>query len=299
MLRLDCIRTRAQVQNRSMIAYRLLSSADTNSLYECFLEAFSDYQVDMQMSQEQFEQRLLRDGVRLEISAGAFADDRMIGFYINGSGTWLGKLTAYDAGTGVIPSFRGQGVAKELFTFLVSHLKEASFSQYLLEVLTNNETAVSLYRRLGFVDTRRLAVFRRSEPVQTLDDSGEVVIRRVEQPEWELFKSFWDGYPSWQNSVDAVERIATYRVIVCAYVDETCVGYGVVFRPATSLMQLAVAPAYRRRGIGSRILSALQREVTETLKVNNIDEELKATMAFFEANGFKMELEQYEMMKTL
>ena len=279
-----------------MITYRLLSAADTKFLYECFLAAFSDYQVDMRMSREQFEQRLVRDGVRLEISAGAFVDDRMIAFYMNASGMWLGKLTAYDAGTGVIPSFRGQGVAKELFTFLVPHLKAASFSQYLLEVLTANEPAVSLYRKLGFVDTRRLAVFRRTEPVGPLEGGP---IRRVEQPEWELLKSFWDGYPSWQNSVEAVERIATDRVVVCAYVDERCVGYGVVFRPAASLMQLAVAPAHRRQGIGSRILSALQREVTETVKVNNIDEELKSTMAFFEANGFKIVLEQYEMMMTL
>ena len=286
-----------------MITYRLLSSADTNSLYECFLAAFSDYQdnyqVDMQMSQEQFRQRLVRDGVRLEISTGAFDDDTMVGFYLNASGTWLGKLTAYDAGTGVIPAYRGQGVAKELFRFMDAHLKEASHPQYLLEVLTANEPAVSLYRRLGFVDTRRLAVFRRSDPVAGQSDLEGVSTRRVEQPDWELFKTFWDGYPSWQNSVDAVERIATDRVIICAYVDERCVGYGVVFKPAASLMQLAVAPAYRRKGIATMILSGLQREVTESLKVNNIDEELKGTMAFFEASGFKMGLEQYEMMKTL
>lgn len=279
-----------------MITYRLLTPADFTSLYECFLEAFSDYQVDMRMSQEQFEQRISRDGVRLEISAGAFDGNRMIGFYMNASGMWLGKLTAYDAGTGVIPAYRRQGVAKELFAFMVAHVKEASSTQYLLEVLTTNEPAISLYRRLGFAETRRLAVFRRSEPVKPLDTA--VVLRRVEQPDWELFKSFWDGYPSWQNSIDAVERIARDTVIICAYVDARCVGYGVAFKPAASLMQLAVAPAHRRRGIGSRILSALQDEVGESLKVNNVDEELKETIAFFEANGFKLVLEQYEMMTS-
>ena len=66
-------------------------------------------------------------------------------------------------------------------------------------------------------------------------------------------------------------------------------------------MQLAVAPAYRRKGIGSRILSVLQHKVsaTKSLKVNNIDEELKGPLAFYEANGFKMVLEQYEMVKIL
>jgi ribosomal protein S18 acetylase RimI-like enzyme len=281
-----------------MITNRLLSESDLLSLYECFLAAFSDYQVDMRMTQQQFEQRLVRDGVRLEISAGAFDGSRMIGFYMNATGKWLGQPTTYDAGTGVVPAYRRQGVGTELFEFMAPRLKDASFIHYLLEVLSNNASAVSLYRRLGFIETRRLAVFRRREPLPFTEDGS---IRHVGEPDWKLFKSFWDGYPAWQNSIDAAERIAAERIIVGAYVDERCVGYGIAFKPAMSLMQLAVAPAFRRRGIGSRILSALQHEVSATdgLKVNNIDQELKGMLAFFEANGFKMVLEQEEMIKNL
>lgn len=281
-----------------MITYRLLSAADSAKLFECFLEAFSDYQVDMRVSREEFEQRLVRDGVRLEISAGAFDETRMVGFYMNALGEWQGKPTAYDAGTGVIPGYRRQGIAEELFAFMAPRLKEASVEQYLLEVLTGNERAVALYRKLGFVDTRRLAVFRRSAP---LSSDAEPEIRGLDEPDWELFKSFWDCDPSWQNSIDAVERVANDRVVVCAYVDETCVGYGIAFKPWVSLMQLAVAPAHRRKHIGSKILSTLQREVsaTDSLKVSNIDEGIKGTLAFYESNGFKMVLEQYEMVKIL
>ncbi|HEU4510932.1 MAG TPA: GNAT family N-acetyltransferase [Pyrinomonadaceae bacterium] len=281
-----------------MITYRLLTASDSSALYECFLEAFSDYQVDMQMSQQQFEQRLTRDGVNLEISAAAFDESRMIAFYLNATGMWQGSATAYDAGTGVIPAYRRQGIGKELFAFMVPRLKAAGMSQYLLEVLTGNESAVALYRQLGFVETRRFAVFRRKEPVAKLDLEG-LTIRRIEERKWGLFKSFWDGYPSWQNSIDAVERVAGDTATLGAYVNEECVGYGVVFRPASSLMQLAVAPAHRRQGIGSKIVSALQSEVSEALKVNNVDEEMKTTLAFFDANGFRTVLEQYEMRQDL
>jgi ribosomal protein S18 acetylase RimI-like enzyme len=274
-----------------MISYRFLSSADSASLFECFLAAFSDYQVDMRISREQFEQRLARDGVQLEIIAGAFDESTMVGFYVNAIGDWQGKKTAYDAGTGVVPAYRRQGIAEQLFAFMAPRLKEIGIEQYLLEVLTANERAVALYRKLGFVDTRRLAVFRRKDPVKPF---GGVEIRRVETPEWELFKSFWDGYPSWQNSIDAVERVANERVVVCAYVDEKCVGYGVAFRPGASLMQLAVAREYRRRGIGASVVSALQREVSDSLKVNNVDE----GRGFYEAMGFEMVLEQFEMVKA-
>src|SRR4026209_2227793 len=177
--------------------YRLLSARDLPSLYDCFLEAFSDYEVDMQMSREQFEQRIARDGVRLEISAGAFDNEQMIGFYMNGAGVWQGKQTAYDAGTGVIPDRRGEGVSKELFAFIVPRLKEVGITQYLLEVLSENDRAVALYTKLEFVETRVLTVLRSNEPPKRFDASPGVSIRHVEKPDWTLFESFWDGYPSW------------------------------------------------------------------------------------------------------
>ena len=283
-----------------MIAYRLLSNEDFESLHECFLVAFSDYQVDMRMSREQFRQRLTRDGVCLEISAGAFEDERMIGFCINGLGQWQEKTTAYDGGAAVIPGYRGRGVAKGLLTFVELKLKETGVLQYLLEVLTSNVPAATLYRKLGFVETRRLAVFRSGPQKRTRDawtSSQAVVIRFIQQPDWRLFQTFWDGYPSWQNSIDAVDRVVNDRILVGAYADDECVGYGVAFVPSANLMQLAVSRMHRRQGIGSAILASL--ETSEPLKINNIDEDQNGALAFYDANGYKQVLEQYEMIKTL
>ena len=278
-----------------MIAYRLLSNADFDSLHECFLTAFSDYEVDMRISREQFRQRLTRDGIRLEISAGAFDGERMIGFCMNALGQWQGKTTAYDGGSAMIPGYRGRGIATEMFAFLEPRLKEAGGSQYLLEVLTSNFPAANLYRKLGFVETRRLAVFRSQRG--TRDTEGTRDLRLVEQPDWELFQSFWDGYPSWQNAIDAVDRAANERIIMGAYTDDACVGYGVVFVPQMNLMQLGVSPPHRRQGIGSALLASL--ETSGPLKIINIDEDLKGTLAFYEHNGYKQVFGQYEMIKTL
>lgn len=277
--------------------YRLLTTADFHPLYECFLEAFSDYQIDMQMSDEQFRQRVVRDRVELESSAGAFDGDRMIGFYMNGRGAWDGKQTAYDAGTGVVPDYRRRGVAEELFDFMVPQLKERGITQYLLEVLTSNERAVALYRKIGFEEVRRLAVLRSKAMMKTSGDVPGVSIRRLEEPDWDVFCAYWDGKPSWQSSIEAVESIRDQREIVGAFADEQCVGYGIVHQPSGLLMQLAVAPAFRRRGIGRTILAALSGE--GILKVNNVDEELKGTLAFFKANGFEIVLRQFEMMRVL
>jgi len=273
---------------------RFLTAADFHSLYECFIEAFSDYQINLQMSEEQFAQRVKRDGVELEISAGAFDGERMIGFYMNGRGMWRDGLTAYDAGTGVVPDRRRRGVAEELFAFMTPRLKELGFTQYLLEVLTSNERAVALYRKLGFEEVRTLAALRSNEAVKS---GADVEIRRVDEPDWDVFCAYWDGEPSWQNSADAVERSRNQCEIVGAFVDEKCVGYGIVFKPSGILMQLAVSSDFRRRGIGRRILTTLSGD--GILKTNNVDEALKGTLAFYEACGFEIVLRQFEMIRVL
>ncbi len=278
-----------------MITNRLLSASDLPALYACFLEAFSDYQVDLRMSQEQFAQRFARDGVQMEVSAAAFDNERMIGFYMNAIGEWLGKQTAYDAGTGVIPSYRKRGIAKDLFEFVVPRLKEVGVSQYLLEVITTNTAAVKLYRKIGFVETRQLAAFISEQRIEPVEELIGVSIRKVE-PDWKLFESFCDGHPSWQNSIAAVERVQDRTIVVGAYQDEECVGYGVVFKPSGILMQLAVARHHRRKGIGGAIVAALQREVEGFLKTNNVEEDAEG---FYEALGFGLMLRQYEMVRAL
>ena len=277
--------------------YRLLTTADFHSLYECFLEAFSDYQISLQMTEEQFEQRVKRDGVELELSAGAFDNKRMIGFYMNGRGMWHGQATAYDAGTGVVPDYRRRGVAIDLFEFIAPRLKERAIKQYLLEVITSNERAVALYRKLGFEETRTLAALRSNEAVKTAGDVEGVSIRQMDEPDWGVFCAYWDGEPSWQNSMDAVERVRNQCEILGAFVDEKCVGYGIVFKPSGILMQLAVAQEFRRRGIGRRLLASLSGD--KILKTNNVDEELKGTLEFYKACGFEIVLRQFEMMRTL
>ena len=277
-----------------MIAYRILSDDDFDSLHECFLLAFSDYEVDMRVSREQFRQRITRDGVRLDLTAAAFDGERMIGFCLNGLGQWQGKTTAYDGGMAIIPGHRGRGIAKELLQFVELKLKQEGVRQYLLEVLTSNVPAATLYRNHGFVETRRLAVLRSSTP---MGGSKDFSVKRIEQPDWQLFRTFWDGYPSWQNSIDAVDRVANERTILGAFVNDECVGYGVTFVPTANLMQLAVSPKHRRKGVGSAILASL--ETAEPLKINNIDEDLKGALAFYEYNGYKQVLAQYEMIKTL
>jgi ribosomal protein S18 acetylase RimI-like enzyme len=282
-----------------MVHYRFLNEMDREALYSAFLAAFSDYLVDMRMSREQFDYRLLRDGIDLNKSVGAIKENELVGFCISGVGTWQGEKTIYDAGTGVVPQHRRHGIGKEMFNFMLPRLKETGFSHYLLEVITSNEPAVSLYRKLGFIDTRKLIVFRLKNRFENLTTS-KADIRKPGVPNWNLYRTFWDVEPSWQNSVEAAIRTAQHNAVLEVHADNGCVGYGVVSRESGNLFQLAVNKHHRGRGFGSLLLNELQHQVVsdEPIKVNNIDESSTDGLSFYKSSGFRVALAQYELIKT-
>jgi ribosomal protein S18 acetylase RimI-like enzyme len=184
---------------------------------------------------------------------------------------------------------------------MLPRLRSLGLNQYLLEVLSNNEPAVKLYQRLGFRQSRRLAVFRSPVALKPDKRAPGVEIREIEPPDWGWYQTFWDGYPSWQNSIAAINRLTGGRFIAGAFIADECVGYGVMTPATGNVLQLAVANGHRRKGIGSLILTTLQEQVPsgEPLKVNNIDFELTSAVAFYEASGFKLALSQNEMLKQL
>jgi ribosomal protein S18 acetylase RimI-like enzyme len=280
--------------------FRFLSDADFIPLHHAFLKAFSDYQVNMNVSEQRFRDRLVRDGVTLPRSVGAFAEKELVGFSLNGYGRWQGRLTAYDAGTGILPTYRSRGLGRDLFGYMMPELKKAGVEQCLLEVLSTNLPALKLYRKLGFSETRTFAVCQQTKIVArpVLD---QIELHDVDVPDWRLYQTFWDGEPSWQNSIDAIERMTTGKEVVGAYLNNECIGYGVISTITGNVMQLAVSPAYRRKGVGSALLDSLRARLTpgEPLRVTNIDCVLTGTLAFFEACGFSQVLQQLEMIMDL
>jgi ribosomal protein S18 acetylase RimI-like enzyme len=281
---------------------RFLTEDDFAGLHRAFLAAFSDYLTPFQPSETQFRLHILNNGVDLSRSAGCFAKGEMAGFTLNGFGTWNEKATLYDAGTGVIPLFRRRGVGRAMFDFMLPAFRESGIEQCLLEVITGNEKAVKLYEALGFEHTRKLLVLRAEEKLNfSREPWSGIEIRPVEVSDWNLFRSFWDGKPSWQNSPEAVERTRNQKNISGAFIDGRCVGYIIFPIDSGNITQLAVDKSYRNRSIGSLLLNHMQNAVghEKSLQAVNVDESLTETILFLRARGFAENLSQYEMIKTL
>jgi ribosomal protein S18 acetylase RimI-like enzyme len=283
--------------------YRFLQKEDFSQLYSAFITAFSDYVVKMQPSEAEFIEMLTRRGARYDLSVGAFNGHQLVGFNLNALDLWKGRLTVYDTGTGIIPEYRGQGIASKLFAFSLPTLKQVSAQQYLLEVIDTNSSAIGVYKRIGFREVRLLESFKLSGDVTSSlgKESNGIELSVEPEPAWDLLQSFWDWEPSWQNSINSIKRSLDNKVLVCAFSKGSCVGYGIVYPSNGDIPQIAISKEYRRRGIGTQILQSLEMQIRsgQTGRIINIDASAEGTLGFCKASGMQKIVNQYEMLLEL
>lgn len=281
---------------------RFLGDEYFSILHRKFIQAFSDYSLPFELNEERFRNHILLNAVDLNRSVGCFRGDEMIGFSLNGFGPWEGKHTAYDAGTGVIPEERRRGVSDAMFDLMIPVFKGQGAEQFLLEVITTNEPAVNLYKKLGFEVQRELLLLE--APGRLKIDSKpnmDIGVRRIAAADLPSFAEFWDGMPSWQNSNEAIARSERMKTILGAFIDDRCVGYIAFSSRLGRVAQFVVDKNCRNRGIGNRLLLEMQSDLGEGCKMQvlNIDKAVTETVQFLMSRGFEKALTQYEMIKPL
>ncbi|MHA2392799.1 MAG: GNAT family N-acetyltransferase [Promethearchaeota archaeon] len=181
-----------------------LSQITESEIVETHNEAFSDYEIPMNLSLDMFKYFNLRRGVRYDLSIGAIDNGKLIGFILNAIDYWGGKLTPYDCGTGIIPEFRKKGIGNQIFNELLPILRKENVKQYLLEVIQNNTAAYNLYKKRNFKITRefdclqgeRLFIERNLKVDITDISTMSFNIQELKSIDWNIAKRFWDYYPS-------------------------------------------------------------------------------------------------------
>jgi ribosomal protein S18 acetylase RimI-like enzyme len=292
-----------QVSNKtSPLRCRFLHEDDFDLAHRKLVEAFADYYVPFDLTERQFRNHLTMNNVDLTQSVGAFDGDEMVGFTLNGFGDWNSIPTVYDAGTGVLPEYRRRGISESMFRMMMPVFKEKGIQQYLLEVIAQNSAALNLYKKLGFAIQRELLLMENDGDIRpSTKKAVGVQIAEMPFPEKDLFASFWDGQPSWQNSSEAVARSIKTKRLLGAFVAGKCVGYIAFSSGRGQVAQLAVHREYRRRGIGTRLLEEMGKETGKKhkLQVVNLDSSITYAVRFFQKRGFTTRLAQYEMIGEL
>jgi ribosomal protein S18 acetylase RimI-like enzyme len=277
-----------------------LEPYDFDVLFRAFTKAFKDY--PLQLGDTALRRMLKRRGFRSELSFGAI-DEELVSFTFNGIGMFDGKLTAYDTGTGTLEEYRGRGLAGQIFNYAIPFLKAAGVGQYLLEVLQENESAISVYKKMGFRVRREFNYFTaatESLRMRERQQDPEVIIKTLDAPMQDVMHSFHDFQSSWQNSFEAIARSAEDFIIMGLFRGERLLSY-CIFEPASGdITQIATDKAYRRRGYATLLLTeALKHQEGSSIKLINTEVSCLSITGFMESVGMGISGKQYEMIREL
>jgi ribosomal protein S18 acetylase RimI-like enzyme len=277
------------------------AAPDKDQLHSTHQEAFDDYHLDMSyMTEERIFKRCHKNNVDFSRSIAAFDGNRMVGFTLIGIDQWQGEPAAFDAATGIVPEYRGKGLARSMFDLALPGLRERGVRRFLLEVLQPNHPAISVYEKTGFKIKREFVIY--DVQLATADpDLGagcDLSILPVGVDTILEFEKHADWVPSWENSFNAVDRVRDDLIGLGAFDGSRCVGVLAYYTTLNWVMSLVVDRSYRRRGAASKLLATLftnQLDQHTKIKLNNVDMSDKGMMEMLDRAGFVRVIEQFEM----
>jgi len=298
-----------------------LGPVEFAQLHAVFHEAFADYSMDAShVTEENLRLRGAKNGVDYAASVGAYDGDRLVGFTLVGLGPWRGEPAAFDAGTGIVPAYRGRGLAKRMFEHALPGLQRRGVRRFVLEVLQDNARARRAYEKAGFAVTRELRCYTLDPaalpPGPPLSEAAvppapdllpaagpsPFALREVDRRQVLALAGEADWQPSWECSFEAVLRLPGDLLCLGAFDGDECAGvlaWAPFFR---WLLTLVVRRDRRRRGAGTALLRGLaERLPADVAKINllNVDGADAGMQAFVEKLGFAHLVDQYEMERAL
>ncbi len=266
-------------------------------LYHAFQEAWHDQEPGLSLPLDLFELRLY-EKLKLweEVSILALEKGVVEGFILHTINQYHGSLCAYNGGTGVVPSARGNGLTKKLYDLILPEIKALNVQKVVLEVLKKNSTAIHIYEAIGFEISRGYKCFAKRGYFYS---AFQTVIKQTEKYN-PAYTSFWDIDPCFLDQTQQLKHNIHNEVILESYQEDHLTGY-IIFQPQLGrVSQLAVNPKYRGKGIGRFLITkAQERSATPYLTIMNIPEDAESYISFLENIGFVNELDQYEMELTL
>jgi len=272
-----------------------LTSVPIAHLHQCFLKAFADYAVPMQIDEQTFEQKLLSESFDASCSVGCFdTEHQLVGFILHGVRTQEGKKHFYNCGTGVVPTYRGQKLTQRMYECFFKQNKLHTTDNVVLEVLQNNVPAIKSYQAVGFEITRNFLVYKRVQNREIAITSTIESVSLREITPWKLDEA---TQPSWQNTFETLQNIEQLQCIVCKK-DNQNLGFAIFHSELSKVYQIYVFPHFRRKSMGSQMLSYIQKLTQRPLVLVNVPQQ-PIFQSFFETNGFEKTLGQYEMKKNL
>lgn len=286
-----------QIAISKMLCFKNLEGLRLTEIAQLFNIAFADYLLPFQLTEADLHAKIKAENIDLTLSVGAFDGHSGIGFILIGVDDVDGITTAYNAGTGVVPAYRGNHLTEKMYEFLFPTLAQHGIRSHLLEVLTENIFAIRPYEKIGFQLQRKLACYRGI--LKKLDTNNQIKIREIELGDLSIGVHFANQQTAYQNSFNTIKRRADVHTCLCAYESNHCVGYLIFDKQTFRIKQFGVHKNFQRNGVATTLFHTVyQRAMGTPVSIINIDILDEPTVFFLEKMGLVQYVQQLEMCYT-
>ncbi|RIA08890.1 ribosomal protein S18 acetylase RimI-like enzyme [Flavobacteriaceae bacterium MAR_2010_72] len=264
-----------------------LNTIAFDTIVNCFLQAFENYYVEFPKDKDYFKQRWEMSNIDYALSYGMFDEDQLVGFILHGIEERDNHLTAFNLATGVLPNYRGKKITKSIYEFAINDLIEKGISKCQLEVITKNTFAIKAYQSIGFNITKKYKCFagKINSNNQHHFDLKETSIQNLKFNQISNQKLY-----SWENQIESVRRgnFKAYQVMNGSAIES----FFIINKVNGYIPQFEVIIDVDETW--NRLFLAI-KSISETIKINNVDERLERKIYWLEKFNLKNTIDQYEM----
>ena len=285
--------------------FKLLTPSDFDEVRIALKAAFSTYSIQLDTSEKALFERFTRVNVSYPHSGAFYEGNKMVGFILHGIGERNGKKVAYNAGTGVIPEFRGQQLTEKMYANLIDMLIKNNFSEIVLEVIDTNESAVKIYDKIGFKKTRLLNCYIQNDDFEMGNKKTndlDTMIVPTNFPN-DLISDFLvknaDCIPSWQNDLHQIKNNKGEKAFL-SYLGDSLVGIIMLNVNSGRVSSICVDRKFRRKGLATQLLLHAQlQSYPQLLSFINVDNAASDLNLFLKRQHFDIFVKQEEMKITI
>ncbi len=267
-----------------------LMTTDPKLIVDCLHEAFSDYAVPMKMPSKYWIDRWEMANISYEYSYGYFDNHQLVGFLLHGLDHWNGNDCFYNMATGVIPTYRGQGIVTKIYEHCKALLSSNKINYGYLEVLTNNKKAIRAYEKAEFKIIDELISYQLS-PLK--NSNSDFHFSKVEEYNSEKYKHLKHHRLSFEHRDEIINRNPDAFSIFELRQANNCTAYAIVKVSNQNILQFGFLNNNMKR-YGIPLFSKLGKEFP-TSRIINISKKDLELVNFLNEINFQVFISQYSM----
>jgi ribosomal protein S18 acetylase RimI-like enzyme len=280
------------------IIFKKLAECTIQDIISAWNRGFEGYFVQIDMNPELFFNRLVNEGLSLMHSIVAFEGEEPVAIVLNGFRVVDGKKTAWNGGTGIETSYRGSGVSKQLMEEILKIYSEERVEIATLEAIKENERAIRLYEKFGYVRTDTLVYASGILDIKNIVPLSTKSLRPEQLPTLPFYKANVPWQCQWQSVKSGEAQI---------YYDEnqSPLGYSLFKRTWNQhgqlekvfLFQLELFKEVSEESLKS-VFTSISGDQNTPVNVMTINASLSnPVIRFLLDSGFQIKTEQVQMVK--